>query len=234
MSKNNYIETLPNGIQFEMIHIPGGKLMIGSEEHPWEKPSHEVSVPDFYLGKYPVTQQLWRAVMGDDNNPSYYTGDLRPVESISWNQAQEFIQRLNKISRQNYVLPSEAIWEYAARGGQKSQGFRYAGSNKLKEVGWYNLNSHRETKPVGLKQSNELGLYDMSGNVWEWCADHWHESYEGAPVDGSPWVSGGDEARRVVRGGSWLNYDYYCRVSVRYRDLTENRFDDIGFRLARY
>lgn len=128
-----------------------------------EYPIHQVKLSAYYIGKYPVTQGLWKSVMGEDHNPAYYRGDKRPVESVSWHDAQAFIQKLNALSGKTYDLPTEAQWEYAARGGRRSRGYRYAGSNKLKEVGWYYNNSHRETKDVGLKYPNELGLYDMSG-----------------------------------------------------------------------
>ena len=137
-----------------------------------------------------------------------------PVINVTWYGAIAYCDWLSEKEGQPYRLPSEAEWEYVARGGVKSKGFLYAGGHKLKEVGWYSKNSHGQTKPVGLKQPNELGLYDMSGNVREWCADHWHENYNGAPTDGSAWVTGGDASRRVVRGGSWFNYDYRCRVSI--------------------
>ena len=162
------------------------------------------------------------------------THDDHPIVGISWNDAVAYCQWLSRLSGKDYRLPSEAEWEYAARGGHKSLGFRYAGSNKLKEVGWYSLNSHGETKPVGLKLSNELGLYDMSGNVREWCADHWHDNYGGAPNDGRAWVGVGDSAVRVVRGGSWLNFHSSCRASDRYWLGTGNWNSIFGFRLARY
>ena len=234
MPAETYTETLPDGTTFEMIKIDGDSFMMGNDESRYglEKPAHQVTVPDFYLAKYPVTQALWQSLMG--KNPAHFKGANRPVEQVSWDNAQKFIEKLNKLTGKTYRLPSEAEWEYAARGGKQSKGFMYAGSNKLKEVGWYNGNSHRETKPVGLKLPNELGLYDMSGNVWEWCADVWHENYNGAPEDGSAWLSGGEQARRVVRGGSWDFNDYVCRVSDSSRLLTGGRLINIGFRLVGY
>ncbi len=133
-----------------------------------------------------------------------------------------------------FRLPSEAEWEYAARGGRRSRGFQYAGSNNLKEVGWYTRNSDNQTHPVAQKQANELGLFDMSGNVWEWCADNWHDNFKGAPQDGRPWIEGGAANWRVVRGGSWYSYDNYCRVSVRNYYASDFRFNYLGFRVARY
>ncbi|QQS30955.1 MAG: formylglycine-generating enzyme family protein [Sphingobacteriales bacterium] len=128
-------------------------------------------------------------------------------------------------------MPTEAQWEYAARGGQLRGEYNYAGSNKLKEVGWYDQNSHSETKDVGLKIPNELGLYDMSGNVWEWCADNWHTDYKGAPQDGSAW-EGGDSAFRVLRGGSWFNLAVSCAVAYRFNNHPDGDYNNIGFRLV--
>jgi len=235
MQKPVFSQLLPGtGLSFDMISIEGGSFLMGSEDpeaREREKPVHPVTVPSFYMAKYPVTQALWKAVMG--NNPSYFQGDKRPVEQVSWDDAQAFIQQLNERTGENYRLPTEAEWEYAARGGIYGQGFKYAGSNKLKEVGWYDGNSHGETKPVGLKFPNELGLYDMNGNVWEWCQDVWHENYEGAPSDGSAWMEGSDQALRVVRGGSWFIDTDYCRVAYRNWYYQDYRGGNFGFRLAR-
>ena len=229
-----FSQLLPGAnLSFLMISIEGGTFLMGSEDpeaRDREKPVHTVAVPSFYMAKYPVTQALWKAVMG--NNPSYFQGDQRPVEQVSWDDAQAFIQQLNEQTGENYRLPTEAEWEYAARGGIYGQGFKYAGSNKLKEVGWYDGNSHGETKPVGLKFLNELGLYDMSGNVWEWCQDVWHENYDGAPKDGSAWLKGGNDRIRVVRGGAWNNVTEVCRVAYRYWDVLDSRFLNVGFRFA--
>lgn len=226
-----YIETLPDGTSFEMIKVEGGTFMMGSDNYRNERPVHQVNVPDFFMGKYLVTQAIWEAVMGE--NPSYFKGHNHPVENVSWEDTQTFIEKLNKLSGKEYRLPSEAEWEYAARGGNRSNGFRYAGGNKLKEVGWYRQNSHRATIPVGLKLSNELGLYDMSGNVWEWCADHWHINYKDAPQDGSAWGSSEEKNGRLVRGGAWVIASNYCPVSFRVRYDSEIRDSDLGFRLTR-
>ncbi len=237
--KMDYIEQLAQN----MIFIKGDdKFQMKSEN--WndnKKLERQVKVVNFHLCKYPVTQGLWNQVMGAENNRSEFQGLDRPVERVSWDDTKVFLDKLNKQTNKNFRLPSEAEWEYAARGGknalarqEKGTDFVYAGSNKLKEVGWYDDNSHGETKPVGLKLPNELGLYDMSGNVWEWCADVWHDNYKGAPEDGSAWLSGGDQDLRVVRGGSWFYYDYYCRVFLRYRDFIDHWYNIIGFRLAGY
>ena len=162
--------------------------------------------------------------------------EQHPMVYVNWYGARAFCRWLSDKTGHSFRLPSEAEWEYAARGGNKSKGFPYAGGHKLKEVGWYDKNSHNQTKPVGLKQPNELGLYDMSGNVYEWCADHWHEGYEGAPNDGSAWVTGGDT---YSPSGSWrvlvlLCFDVDCRVSVRDWGNADLGNFDIGFRVARY
>ncbi|WP_353484869.1 SUMF1/EgtB/PvdO family nonheme iron enzyme, partial [Haliscomenobacter sp.] len=154
----------------ELVLVPGGTFMMGSDDpeaYDDEKEIHAVTLPDFAIGKYPVTQALWAAIMGD--NPANFQGANRPVEQVSWEDAQRFLQKLNATDTrlaadQHFRLPSEAEWEYAARGGQKSEGYRYTGSNVLDEVGWYNQNSHGQTQPVGLKLPNELGICDMSGN----------------------------------------------------------------------
>ncbi len=226
-----------------MIPIKGGTFKFGGNQ--------SVTLQDFHLCKYPVTQAQWKKIMGD--NPSRFKGDDLPVEKASWDDTQAFLIKLNErlpTGQKPYRLPSEAEWEYAAKGGNQSKGFEYAGSNDLKEVGWYWENSgdkpltgewkpdvitanNCKTHAVGQKKPNELGLYDMSGNVWEWCQDLWHEDYKGAPNDGSAWEQGGDSTRRVVRGGSWFNYPYYCRAAYRNRFDPDLRPTFVGFRLAR-
>ncbi len=217
----------------DMIFVKGGEFMMGDDESEFdsEKPAHRVRVNDFYMARYPVTQRLWEMVMGD--TPSRFEGDRRPVERITWNDAQAFIKKLNAFTQRQYRLPTEAEWEYAARGGRLSRGHQYSGSDKLKEVGWYSDNSHQETKPVGLKDANELDIYDMSGNVWEWVEDDWHGSYKGAPEDESAWINAGNRGSpRVLRGGGWTSYALYCRVAYRYSYGPDTRTDDVGFRLA--
>lgn len=190
-----------------------------------------IKVSDFLMGKYPVTQALWQSVMAITLSES--KGINNPVKQVSWDDTQAFIEKLNKVTGQNYRLPSEVEWEYAARGGKKSLGFRFSGSNKLKEVGWYKNNSHNQAKPVVLKLPNELGIYDMSGNVWEWCADHWHDNLKNIPAHSGAWIGDANEVRRVVRGGSWDLNDFSCQVSFRFRDDADLRDDFTGFRLAR-
>lgn len=205
-------ESIGNNVTFDMLLVEGGDFDMGGGDDKAlddEKPLHPVKVGSFYLGKYPVTQEVWQAVMG--NNPSHFDGSQRPVETVSWRDTQEFIKKLNHMTKRHYRLPSEAEWEYAARGGAHRQqdGYRYAGSDKLKEVGWYVGNSDDVTKAVGLKYPNELGLYDMSGNVWEWCNDWFGGKYyqachkEGLVQDPQGPKQG---VYRVIRGGSWLKF----------------------------
>ena len=224
--------TVKTDAAFEMVSVKGGEFEMGSEEYG-DKPIHRMTLSSFYIGRYPVTQALWQAVMG--NNPSRFIGSDRPVERVSWYDAQEFIKALNAQTGKDFSLPTEAQWEYAARGGQQSQGFRYAGSDRLAEVGWFRENSYGETKPVGLKLSNELGLFDMSGNVWEWCQDWYDEKYyarcaEAGVVTDPPGPAEGE--RRVVRVGSSFDSAVSCRVSCRGSTLPDGRWDLRGFRLA--
>jgi len=240
MPDATYTQTLPDGLSFTLIPVKGDSFQIGSEDGGplgYEKPPRLIRVKDFYIGTYPVTQALWKAVMGEDNNPSFFSGDHRPVETVSWDDAKVFIDKLNEKTGRTapglvYRLPTEAEWEYAARGGQASRGYLYAGSDDLKEVGWFAENSHRETKTVGLKLPNELGLYDMSGNVWEWVEDHWHDRYDDIPTDGSAWTDREEGSSRVLRGGSWINDSLLCRVACRANGWPGARDHLLGFRLV--
>jgi|APTNR8051073442_1049403.scaffolds.fasta_scaffold02325_10 formylglycine-generating enzyme required for sulfatase activity len=234
-----HTEKLPSGLSFRLAHIPGGEFRMGSEAgdkeaYDSEKPAHPVRLNDFYLGEFAVTQDLWEAVMG--NNPSDFKGARRPVENVSWNDIQkDFLPKLNQLTGQNYRLPTEAEWEYAARGGTywQTENYRYAGSDLLDQVGWYAENSGSETHEVGLLLPNALGLYDLSGNVWEWCEDQWHSDYKGAPNDGSAWVDRTDEGvYRVVRGGGWDILPPLCRAAYRGYGGPVTRYDLLGFRLA--
>ena len=168
-----------NGVSFKMVAVEGGTFTMGAsdddtEADNMEKPAHEVTISNYYIGETEVTQALWVAVMG--KNPSYFTGDLRPVEDVSWSECKEFITMLNQMTGKNFRLPTEAEWEFAARGGNKSKGYKYAGSNIIGDVAWYKENASNQTHLVATKASNELGLYDMSGNVYEWCQD-WYRKY---------------------------------------------------------
>jgi len=203
----------PNTIEPEMIFVEGGTFMMGSDDgENDEKPVHSVTVNSFYISKYEVTQKEWLEIMG--NNPSYSKGDNLPVENVSWNDIQEFIKKLNQTTGKTYRLPTEAEWEYAAKGGNKSKGYKYAGSNNIEEVAWYSNNSDGETHPVGTKKPNELGIYDMTGNVWEWCQD-WYdkEYYRNSPSNNPKGPSSG--TRCVLRGGSWVSSYSYCRSAIR-------------------
>ena len=263
MSTKREIEILPNDVPLELLQVEGGTFAMGGEMTDQEQPIHEVAIPDFYMGKYPITNEQFLPFLQEAGNQEeggrawvnmggQYEGarcgieeeggtfkcvpDLEhhPMIYVSWFGARTYCKWLSEKTGNRYRLPSELEWEYAVRGGKHSKGFQYSGSNKLKEVGWYNVNSHRETKAVGMKLPNELGLYDMSGNVWEWCADHWHNNYKDAPKDGRVWLEGGEENWRVVRGGSWNYLNDDCRVSLRTWDNDFNRYNDLGFRLSRY
>ena len=230
-----YTETIANGITFTMLPIQGGNFMMGSNDYNNAKPIHRVTVPDFYLCEHLVTQAVWQAIMG--KNPSRFSGcDQCPVEQVSWDDIQKFLQKLNALTGKIYRLPTEAEWEYAARGGNQSKGYKYAGSDYLDKVGYYDRNSKRQTQPVGQLYPNELGLYDMSGNVWEWCQDEWHGNYQGAPTDGSAWQEKiniqNKNTIRVIRGGSWISNPNYCRVADRLRYSDHYANDNFGCRLA--
>ncbi len=220
----------------EMVFVEGGTFTMGATSEQGrdaesdEKPAHSVTVSDFYIGKYEVTQKQWKEIMG--SNPSKWTGDNLPVECVSWNDIQEFVQKLNQKTGKRYRLPTEAEWEYAARGGAKSGGYKYSGSNHLDSVAWYWDNSGNKTHPVGQKVPNELGIYDMSGNVWEWCQD-WYggKKYYKNSLQTNP-VGPSSGSYRVWRGGSWNDYAMCCRVSYRYRYSPSYGGGNIGFRLV--
>ena len=233
-----------NGVSFQMVAIDGGTFDMGVDSAAVESglanadelPMHSVTVAPFSIGKTEVTQELWMAVM--NNNPSGFTGDLqRPVEQVSWEDCQEFITRLNALTGKNFRLPTEAEWEYAARGGNKSHGTIFAGGDDISDVAWYYGNSYAVgadnanygTHPVGTKHANELGLYDMSGNVFEWCND-WYGNYS-EEAQTNP--TGAEEGlRRVTRGGSWYSVERDCRVTLRNYDSPSNRSYSLGLRLA--
>ncbi|MEZ4960420.1 MAG: formylglycine-generating enzyme family protein [Saprospiraceae bacterium] len=228
---------LRNGRSFDMIFVEGGEFLMGAEKSQYddERPVHQVKVSGFYIGKFPVTQHLWQSITGE--NPSRFKGENRPVEMVSWHDAQGFIEKLNAALSlpQAIRLPTEAEWEFAARGGNKSGKYGYAGSDKLKEVGWYSENSYGETKPVGLKFPNELGLSDMSGNVWEWCQD-WYDSdyYKKCASEGLSVNPQGPErgVYRVLRGGGYFYSAGDCRSTYRSFRHPDYQFSGIGFRLV--
>ena len=222
-----------NGISIEMVKVEAGTFMMGATSEmakPYsdEKPVHQVTLTnDYYMGKYEVTQALWEAVMG--SNPSNFKGDNLPVENVSWDDCQVFINGLNSMTGRGFRLPTEAEWEYAARGGKKSRGYQYSGSSKNSDVAWYCYNSGNKTHPVGMKQANELGIYDMSGNVWEWCQDR-GASY-GKLSQINPTVAGSG-LYRVSRGGSWNDDLRNCRSSCRYNIAPTYSCDSLGLRLV--
>ena len=221
------------GVTFIMKGVAGGTFIMGATEEQgidaWgsEKPTHQVTLSDYYIGETEVTQELWRAVMG--KNPSYFNGTNLPVEEVSWNDCQKFIQKLNKITGQNFRMPTEAEWEYAARGGKGSKGYKYSGSDNINDVAWYRDNSSNNTHAVKTKQPNELGIYDMSGNVWEWCND-WYGSYNSNAQTNPAGPTSG--SGRVRRGGSWGDGAGRCRVSDRGYNSPGYRYDFLGLRLA--
>ena len=216
-----------------MVRVEAGTFTMGATaemKNPWneEKPTHQVTLTnDYYMGKYEVTQALWKAVMG--SNPSNFKGDNLPVEKVIWNDCQEFISKLNRITGKTFRLPTEAEWEYAARGGNKSRGYQYSGSNNLSDVAWYEDNSGNKTHAVGTKQPNELGIYDMTGNVLEWCQDRYGKYSSTSQVNPTGANSGSD---RVYRGGSWIGNAWFCRSSYRYGSSPDNRSYALGLRLV--
>ena len=222
-----------DGISIEMVKVEAGTFMMGAtsemkDPYDWEKPVHQVTLTnDYYMGKYEVTQALWQAVMG--SNPSNFKGDNLPVETVNWNDCQEFISKLNSLTGRKFRLPTEAEWEYAARGGKKSRGYQYSGSNSISDVAWYSGNSGRVTHPVGTKQANELGIYDMSGNVYEWCQD-WYGSFSSSSQTNPTGADSGSS--RVFRGGSWYGNARYCRLSFRDCTPPDCRGYNLGLRLA--
>lgn len=240
----DFTETI-KGVSFDMLYVEGGTFQMGatSEQGGYydsdEKPVHSVTLSDYYISKFEVTQGLWEKVMGttirqqrDKANsgwPLYGVGSNYPMYYVNWEEAQEFCTRLGQLTGKNYALPTEAQWEYAARGGVKSRGYKYSGSNTIGNVAWYCGNSSSSTHPVATKQPNELGLYDMSGNVWEWCSD-WYGHYSSESQSNPTGPSTG--FLRVVRGGSWNSDARICRVSLRGRNYPSGRYSDSGFRVV--
>lgn len=231
-----------NGVSFTMVPVKSGTFTMGATSEQvddaleWEYPSHQVTLSDYSIGQTEVTQALWVAVMG--NNPSLFTTDPnRPVERVTWEDCQEFIAALNSITGKHFRLPTEAEWEYAARGGNKSQGFKFAGSNEIEEVAWYMNNSYAVggsspdygTHIVGTKMANELGIYDMSGNVWEWCQDYFG-NYSTEPQTNPTGPETG--TNRIRRGGGWDLEMQSCRISHRSNRAPTYKYNNQGLRLA--
>lgn len=215
-------------VRYNMVHVEGGTFPMGyGNDKSNENPAHSVTLSSYKIGQTEVTQALWRAVMG--KNPSFFRGASLPVENVSWEDCQEFIRRLNLLTGQKFRLPTEAEWEFAARGGTKSKGYKYSGSNSLSKIAWYNKNSEGNTHPVATQQPNELGLYDMTGNVWEWCQD-WKGPYSSVSVINPTGPETG--SFRVDRGGSWSSMATFCPVAYRSHHAPLNSNDYIGLRLA--
>ena len=229
-----------NGVSLELVHILGGKFLMGSPEGEGannEKPQHEVTIPEFWMGKYPITQAQYEAVMG--NNPSKFKGDNRPVEQVSWYKAVEFCKCLSSHTSREYRLATEAEWEYACRAGMTTP-FHF-GNRLTSEVAQCSSNFGMviatlfvgQTFPVGNFPANAFGLYDMHGNVWEWCQDYWHDDYRGAPTNGSAWLTDNrKDTRRIKRGGSWENYPRHCRSAFRSSNSSGYRSYTLGFRVV--
>ena len=252
MAAYYYVEALGNAVSLDMVFIPAGEFRMGSREGELERlegeePRHRVSVAAFFMGKYPVTQAQWRAVAALPQvnrelklEPSDFKGDEWPVAQVSWVEAVEFCDRLTKLTGRQYRLPSEAEWEYACRAGTTTP--FHVGETITTDLANYNGNDAYEDGPKGVYRkkttnvgsfpANGFGLYDMHGNVWEWCLDHWHENYEGAPVDGTAWLSSDKGARRLLRGGSWYDVPENCRSALRSRNDPDNQLNLIGFRVV--
>ncbi len=247
-----FLEELAEGIAITMIEIPAGEFLMGSperekERHKSEGPQHRVTLPSFFLGQTPVTQAQWQVVAGwpkverDLNlDPANFKGATRPVEQVSWEEAMEFCRRLSQRTKREYSLPSEAQWEVACRAGTTTP-FAF-GETLTPDLANYDGNStygtgpkgnyRKETSAVGSFPANAWGLQDMHGNVWEWCLDTWHDSYNGAPTDGRPWGTSGDKGAKLLRGGSWLNFPWNCRSAYRLPVLPVDADDSVGFRVV--
>jgi formylglycine-generating enzyme required for sulfatase activity len=239
-----FMEDLGNGVKLEMAVIPGGSFMMGSPENEAgssdnESPQHQVTVPSFFMGKYPVTQAQYQAIMA--TNPSRFKGSNHPVQGVSWNNAVAFCEKLSQRVGKNYRLPSEAEWEYACRAGTTTP-FHF-GETITTDLANYDGNYtygqgpkgvyRAETRVRGFGVANNFGLYDMYGNVWEWCQDNWHSNYEGAPTDGSEWLDIEENINtRLLRGGSWFDHPGNCRSAVRYHYNLDNDNNHIGFRVV--
>lgn len=231
-AQTNTLTFTVNGVTFNMKKVEGGTFMMGATSEQQkpddvEKPTHHVTLSSYYIGETEVTQALWKAVM--HSNPSFIKGDNLPVGDISWNDCQTFIRKLNSLTGKTFRLPTEAEWEFAARGGNKSRHTQYSGSDKTADVAWYDKNSKKQPHPVKTKQANELGIYDMSGNVFEWCQD-WYGEYDSESQDDSTGPVNG--TKRVMRGGSYATLWWAARISFRYYESPDETNPSQGLRLA--
>ena len=232
-NSDNISIPVKDGISIDMVRVEAGTFTMGATpemKSPYddEKPKHRVTLTnDYYIGKYEVTQALWKAVMGD--NPSKFKGENLPVEQVSWNDCQIFIGKLNNITGKTFRLPTEAEWEYAARGGKKSKGYRFSGSKDPYEVAWYISNSENKSHPIGSRQANELNIYDMSGNVSEWCQDTYSKYEKTSQINP---IGASNELNRVIRGGSWIDNGWHCHSSDRGAQSPDWSHSSLGFRLA--
>ena len=230
---NNNLSFTVGGVSFEMVFVEGGSFDMGatteqgSDAYDDEYPVHSVTLDGYYIGKFEVTLELWEAVMG--SKPSSNVGAQYPVENVTWEDCQEFISSLNSLTGRTFRLPTEAEWEYAARGGNKSSHFKYSGSDNIGDVAWYSSNSGATIHPVGTKSPNELGIYDLSGNVSEWCSD-WYGSYSAEEQTNPQGPSSG--SFRVFRGGSWFDGARNCRVSNRHNHVPSFSDGYLGLRLV--
>ena len=229
---------------FRMIKVEGGTFLMGAQNedplgdnyHPLADedngPVHRVTLDSYYIGETVVTQGLWRTVMGDDDCIFMIGGDDLPAVSFNWYECQRFIKRLNKITGLKFRLPTEAEWEFAARGGNKSRGYAYSGSNEMNKVGWTDNSRDRRLHPVKMKRPNELGIYDMSGNVWEWCSDRARYGYPHRALHNPKGPASDPDDMRVIRGGSWDDNPLHCLVFERFLLLSYETLSDCGLRLA--
>lgn len=243
-SAQYYRQSIKKAVALDMVYVSGGQFQMGSpvaETHRQKNEGlrHLVNVPSFFMGKYPITQAQWQAIM--ENNPSQFQGADRPVEGVSWLAAVEFCQKLSVATGQAYRLPSEAEWEYAARAGTNTPFFvgETLSTDLANYDGRYTYGKgpkgifRKTTIRVGAFAGNAFGLYDMHGQVWEWCQDHWHNNYDGAPTDGTAWVNEGDtKTRRVRRGGSWYDGPHACRAAFRYRSFPYSYQNSFGLRVV--
>lgn len=224
-------------IESKMVQVEAGSFTMGcinpmdTECVYWEKPRHTVTINAFYMCKYDVTQKEWKTIMG--SLPAANTCENCPVINVTWFDAQQFINKLNQLSGKNYRLPTEAEWEYAAKGGNKGHGYKFSGANEANEVAWYDSTLSKSIHPVGQKKPNELGLYDVSGDVWQWCSDWFDPKYYRNSPSNNPAGPPSGKVDKVVRGGSWWGPMRDCRVANRDKFPAESKDDDVGFRLVR-